>query len=377
MSKHLLAAVLLLAYAPVASAQGANAGLPAGTTQEAKDWLEQKVQDKYKPGDGFAIGIVVVRPTAVTRPYIEEVKSVQVSPPDARALPAINVGDAKDYLNCSDSDQEDRISLKLSYKEGHVTKVTNGWSFESSSGESFRFGAKIGAKDVGLEGSESREERVTVRDTRQTEISEDTTQTIDLSYEKKFVFAKRTITAVSVSRSLYRYDIPFTATLLLNGSLTPEFARLFRPQKSKASDLLSSDERTVALNGYVSVSFISKETTSLKPRLVTDDECTAKRSSISMVSLRLSRKTLLAELAEGDVCYVAPCDLPLNGTREVCRYVAESGCTNCGSQSDSVCEPEPENDQKTLASFAVKRVLARLPVGPPLVAKRVIVTRRE
>jgi len=47
--------------------------------------------------------------------------------------------------------------------------------------------------------------------------------------------------------------------------------------------------------------------------------------------------TLLAEGTPGGLCYIGPCNLPLDGTRPVCYFDDDGACDDCGDEPDAVC----------------------------------------
>jgi hypothetical protein len=50
--------------------------------------------------------------------------------------------------------------------------------------------------------------------------------------------------------------------------------------------------------------------------------------------------TLLSEGTPGGICYIGPCNMPLDGTRPVCYFDEDGACFDCGDEPDSVCTPD-------------------------------------
>ena len=48
---------------------------------------------------------------------------------------------------------------------------------------------------------------------------------------------------------------------------------------------------------------------------------------------------IFSSKAFGSICYIGPCDRPLDGTREVCYFDGNGWCEDCGWEYDNVCRP--------------------------------------
>lgn len=266
--------------------------------------------------------------------------------------------------NCTDEEQSFTQSMEVSTVVGSKLLIKQGVSTKRS-GETKMGGELFGVKlEAGAE-SERRvdlsEERMQDFQTKQVEREEITVKVPPLT-ARLYSLEKRVSHGYFSFKGKVRVDADIQWVGGPGNRLSPiakgSLASLYPTADSRMFDLAGEIWNATAHSKVLTYvdEKLDKNDKRLCPSIPTDEAIHAvgqpAHRKIPLLRNNTTPSMVPAQsqcsLPDGAECYRGPCELPLNGYREVCTYVCDDdewGCNSCGSLSDSQCEAPEENDQ--------------------------------
>jgi hypothetical protein len=296
-------------------------------------------------------------------------------------------------LNCSANEASQTINLSRTVSVGHaITKMRS-----VSTGQSIHASLQFDLGKFGRAGTDiSLNTSVLVSDTEAETRQEQIMRSVSFGARPRGN-GYWTITQFMVY--VVTLEIPFSGTVVFDGDIDGNIDGI-----TKASQLLSEQERTFAVEGLIRVSSASEGYVRILEAKADPAECESVPGTVaesiesSMVvgsystivakpnrivrdvtdtyfagenpiagarrfAERITERSAepreralpdkrLAELLSnmvvtqgtpGNLCYIAPCNYPYDGYREVCYFDEEGWCQDCSEEFDAICAPLDEN----------------------------------
>lgn len=317
--------------------------------------------------------VIVRRPATVVEPLIAtnnnilQVTEMKVQEAKVTQFPPKTFIKQVEKFNCSSTESsideglsfntQSTVSTSIRRGVRSTTSVNASVSFKLPSG----FGSSVGgsiSQSTSLDRSET----------------QSTTTAINQTARVSEKVPPRTRTRVDVVLYETSLEVPFSGGVIVDGTLDANLDNLH-----KASEILSAQERTVQVEGILAVTASTLSQAKRIDRPVTDLECseiaggklaayaisdlnyvgtgtntlTTTRKDRENTSINLEggwRKKETKSLRNvtygpsGNLCYIAPCNRPLDGYREFCYFDEEGSCSDCGDEIDAICEPDGTDD---------------------------------
>lgn len=316
----------------------------------------------------------------MTNLNVEEVSELIVDQQRVKTLPEEVYLDSVRILNCGSSEINESFSLSRTLTVGHsVTK-----SRALRTGQQINAGLRTEVLSLGITLDTSVTLTDTATETRNSQVTQSRNTTLRAKGGGVWTTAELAVFKLLV-------ELPFSGTVTFDGTVDANLEGV-----THLSQLLQKPDRTLQVEGVLRVTAASDSTVRLYERKAADHECAQGAADGSYTVIRAATEgpaggwsTLLGHplpssgsvvldvmsaspggpqagsklrtklpttgnhvrVLEGGtpglICYIAGCDFPYDGYREICYYTDEGACMDCWREFDPQCEPVdpgPENE---------------------------------
>jgi hypothetical protein len=182
---------------------------------------------------------------------IEVIKEAKVFEEEATSLPTKILINRQRYIWCSDGEYSQTINLSVTGTKGYTIKKTSG--IKNVKGNSVTLSVNYNPGPVGgVAGGVTANYTNSIEVTSSEEITENSQVVETISESINFKLTKRETGYIQLIAYQYNARIPFRCRAVIDGALVSNTSGF-----SKVSQILSVEERTLEISGYIEISGVT------------------------------------------------------------------------------------------------------------------------